>query len=244
MGALSDIVRQGKALYVGISNYQADEASRAIAILKANGTPCLIHQPRYNMFERWVEDGLLGVLDRGGVGHEKLMEARNQLLGNAAANPAIAYARPNGLDDTAQYAISIDNRLAASLGLSLSDISTDLSVLAGGAYVNDFIDRGRVKKVYVQADAPFRMVEADLRHWNFRNNLGDLVPFSSIASTDWTMGPARLERYNGVASLEIQGEPVPGVSSGTAMAAMEAEVAKLGKDFGVLCLLSKRLRQD
>ena len=173
------------------------------------------------------------LLDRGGVGHEKLMEARNQLLGNAAANPAIAYARPNGLDDTAQYAISIDNRLAASLGLSLSDISTDLSVLAGGAYVNDFIDRGRVKKVYVQADAPFRMVEADLRHWNFRNNLGDLVPFSSIASTDWTMGPARLERYNGVASLEIQGEPVPGVSSGTAMAAMEAEVAKLGKDFGV-----------
>lgn len=172
------------------------------------------------------------LLDRGGVGHDKLMEARNQLLGAAAVNPAIAYARPNGLDDTAQFSIAIDNRLASSLGLSLSDVSSGLSVMAGGSYVNDFIDRGRIKKVYVQADAPFRMTEDDLKRWHFRNNAGALVPFASIASTDWTMGPARLERYNGVASLEIQGEPAPGVSSGTAMAAMEAEVVRLGTDFG------------
>ncbi len=170
--------------------------------------------------------------DKNNMGHEKLMQARGQMLGMAAQNAQLRNVRPNGLNDTTQFKISIDNRLAATMGLTLSTVSDDLGTALGGAYVNDFIDRGRVKKVYVQGDAPYRMMPKDLEHWHFRNANDKMVPFDTIAETHWTSGPARLERYNGEPSIEISGEPGAGVSSGTAMQIMQELSKKLPQGFG------------
>lgn len=171
--------------------------------------------------------------DNAGLGHEKLLAARNQLMAAAFQNPKIAYVRATGMEDNVQYEITFDNQKASSLGLSVGEVSNNLSILLGGSYVNDFIDRGRVKKVYVQADMGFRMTPDDLMNISFKNNEGKMVPISSIAHISWTQGPAMLERYNGVPSMEIQGEAMPGVSTGEAMAIMEEEVAKLGNGFGI-----------
>ncbi len=149
--------------------------------------------------------------DHGNLGHDGLMRARNQFLQLAAKNPLLAGVRPNGLDDTAQLHIDIDKDKATALGLSLADIDNTLSAAWGGLFINDFVDRGRVKQVYVQADAPYRMVPDDLYRWYVRSASGEMAPFSSFASYRWTLGPAKLERYNGVGSLEIQGTPAPGV---------------------------------
>ncbi len=172
------------------------------------------------------------LVDRNNMGHEKLMQARGQMLGMASQNSQLMNVRPNGLDDSTQFKVSIDNRLAASMGLTLSNISSELGAILGGDYVNDFVDRGRVKKVYVQGDAPYRMMPNDLRYWHFRNSDGEMVPFDTIAETNWTMGPTRLERYNGEPSIEITGEPAAGVSSGTAMSIMQELTQKLPKGFG------------
>jgi multidrug efflux pump len=161
--------------------------------------------------------------DRGSLGHAGLMKARNQFLALAARDPVLTGVRPNGLDDTAQLHIDIDQEKATALGLSLSDVNNTLDIAWGGLFVNDFVDRGRVKQVYVQADAPYRMVPDDLYRWYVRNSAGEMAPFSSIASYKWMLGPAELDRFNGVSSLEIQGAPAPGQSTGTAM----DEVAKL-----------------
>ena len=174
----------------------------------------------------------LQLQDRGGLGHDKLMEARNQLLGMAGKNPALAGVRPNGQEDTPQLRINIDQQKATAQGLSIAAINDTLSAAWGGAYVNDFIDRGRVKKVYIQADAPFRMVPEDLNKWFVRNTQGDMVPFSSFATASWEYGSPRLERYNGVPSLEILGEPAPGKSSGEAMQEVENMIAKLPPGIG------------
>jgi len=165
--------------------------------------------------------------DRGGVGHDKLMAARNQLLGMAAQNPALMAVRPNGMEDTPQFRIKVDREKAQALGLSLSDVNTTLSAAWGSAYVNDFIDQGRVKKVYLQADAPYRMLPDDVSRWEVRNGLGQMVPFSTFTSSRWEYGSPQLERYNGVPSREIMGAPAPGHSSGEAMAIMEELAAKL-----------------
>ncbi|HEB5079735.1 TPA: efflux RND transporter permease subunit, partial [Aeromonas hydrophila subsp. hydrophila] len=133
--------------------------------------------------------------DRAGVGHDKLMAARNQLLGMAAQDPNLVRVRPNGMEDTPQLDIKIDYEKALAQGLSISDINSTLSSAWGSAYVNDFVDRGRVKKVYLQADAPFRMNPEDLKLWYVRNSAGQMVPFSAFASTDWSFGSPRLERY-------------------------------------------------
>ena len=170
--------------------------------------------------------------DTGGVGHEALTAARNQLLGMAAQDPALAGVRPNGQDDTPQLQINVDQAKAQSMGLSMADINTTLSTALGGNYVNDFIDRGRVKKVYVQADAPFRMKPEDLNKWYVRNSSGQMTPFSAFATSSWTVGSPRLERYNGLPAMEIQGSPAPGKSSGDAMAAMERLAAKLPPGIG------------
>ncbi|MBC7670196.1 MAG: efflux RND transporter permease subunit, partial [Gemmatimonadaceae bacterium] len=165
--------------------------------------------------------------DIGGVGHEALLAARNQVLGMAAKDPALAGVRPNGQDDTPQLKIDIDQAKAGAMGLTTADINAALSTAWGGAYVNDFIDRGRIKKVYVQADAPYRMRPEDLNNWYVRTGSGAMAPFSAFATTRWVYGSPRLERYNGLSSMNIQGAPAPGKSSGQAMDAMEKIAAQL-----------------
>jgi multidrug efflux pump len=170
--------------------------------------------------------------DRGNLGHDGLMAARNKLLAMAAQDPLLMAVRPNGLDDTPQLHIDIDQAKANALGVSVADINSTLSAAWGGNYINDFIDRGRVKRVYMQGDAPFRMAPEDLNRWYVRSSSGEMAPFSSFATTRWELGPAKLERFNGLPSLEIQGQPAPGKSSGAAMDEMAKLIGKLGKDVG------------
>ncbi|MBN3810627.1 efflux RND transporter permease subunit [Paraburkholderia sp. Ac-20347] len=169
--------------------------------------------------------------DTNGAGHASLLATRDRLLAAAAKNPKLANTRPNGQDDMPQYAVDIDPAEASALGITLSDINTTLSVAWASDYVNDYIDRGRVKKVYLQSDADFRMQPRDLERWHVRNASSTMVPFSSFASGHWTYGPARLERYNGMAAVEIQGEPAPGVSSGAAMSEIDRLVAGLPRGY-------------
>lgn len=165
--------------------------------------------------------------DASGQGHEKLIAARNAILGMAAQDKRLAGVRPNGQEDTPQYQISIDQAQAGAMGVSIADINTTMSMAWGGSYINDFVDRGRVKKVYVQGEANARMMPEDLNKWYVRNSSGTMVPFSAFATGEWTYGSPRLERYNGVSSVNIQGTPAPGVSSGDAMLAMEEIIGKL-----------------
>ncbi|MEH8221891.1 efflux RND transporter permease subunit [Aeromonas veronii] len=171
--------------------------------------------------------------DRGGIGHDKLMAARNQLLGMAAQDPTLVRVRPNGMEDTPQLDIKIDYEKALAQGLSIADINNILATAWGSSYVNDFVDRGRIKKVYMQADAPFRMNPEDLKLWYVRNSAGQMVPFSAFASTEWSFGSPRLERYNGVPAMEIVGEAAPGKSTGDAMAAIEQMVKQLPEGVGI-----------
>lgn len=173
------------------------------------------------------------LIDQAGLGHDALIHARNQLLQMANQHPDVLMAvRPNGMDDTPQFKINIDQEKASALGLSLDDINTTLSTAWGGSYVNDFIDRGRVKKVYVMSDARFRMMPDDLNEWYVRAENGKMVPFASFATTEWVYGSPRLERYNGLSSTEILGQPTPGKSSGEAMALMEHLAAQLPDGIG------------
>jgi multidrug efflux pump len=174
----------------------------------------------------------LQLQDQGGLGHDGLMAARNQLLGMAAQSKIVTAVRPNGMEDTPQYKIDIDQQKATALGLTVADVNSVLSTGWGSAYVNDFVDRGRVKKVYLQGEAADRMKPEDLDKWSVRNSAGQMVPFSSFASGKWVYASPRLERYNGLSSLNIQGSPAPGQSSGAAMAEMEALMAKLPAGVG------------
>ena len=170
--------------------------------------------------------------DQGGIGHERLMQARNQFLGMAAQSKILAGVRPNGLNDEPQYQLVIDDERASAQGISLADINTTLSIAFGGSYVNDFIDRGRVKKVYVQGRNDSRMKPEDLNKWYVRNSAGTMVPFSAFASGVWTSGSPKLSRYNGVAAEEVLGTPAPGYSTGQAMAEVEAIAKKLPAGVG------------
>jgi HAE1 family hydrophobic/amphiphilic exporter-1 len=177
------------------------------------------------------------LLDRGGLGHGKLMEARNMLLGmamqNAAsANPVLTKVRPNGQEDVPEYRIDVDWDKAGALGVPINSIHNTISAAFGSAYVNDFIQGGRVKRVYAQADAPYRMLPHDLEKLYVRNNKGKMVPYSSFASGHWSSGSPRLERFNGFPSMNIMGEPAPGRSSGEAMHMMEDFVKKLPQGTG------------
>ena len=179
------------------------------------------------------------LLDRGGLGHDKLIAARNQLLFMAAQNAAstnndavLAKVRPNGLEDTPEYRIDVDWEKAGTLGVPITSIHNTISAAFGSAYVNDFIQGGRVKRVYAQADAPYRMLPQDLDRLYVRNNTGKMVPFSSFASGHWTSGSPKLERFNGFPSVNIVGEAAPGRSSGEAMAAMEGFVKKVPQGIG------------
>ena len=170
---------------------------------------------------------------RGGQSHEQLLDARNQMLGMAAQDPRIASARPNGLEDASQYRLDIDWRKAGAMGVSATDVGSLLSVAWAGRYVNDFIDRGRIKRVYVQGEPSSRAVPTDIDRWRVRNSSGGLVPFSNFADGVWSFGPQGLDRYNGVPSMQIQGSPAPGVSSGEGMAAINELAAKLPTGFDV-----------
>jgi len=170
--------------------------------------------------------------DRAGIGHQALMAARNQLLGMAAQDPRLMAVRPNGLEDVPEYRIDVDWEKAGALGIPITSIHNTISAAFGSAYVNDFIQAGRVKRVYVQADAPFRMLPKDLEKLYVRNTEGKMAPFSSFASGRWTSGSPRLERYNGFPSMNIWGEPAPGRSTGEAMQAMEEIAAKLPQGIG------------
>ena len=173
------------------------------------------------------------LIDQANLGHDKLTQARNQLLGMVAQHPdLLTQVRPNGLEDTPQYKIEIDQEKATALGVSISDINTTLGASVGGSYVNDFIDRGRVKKVYVQAENKYRMLPSDINNLYVRGSAGQMVPFSAFSSAKWEYGSPRLERYNGLPSMEILGQPAPGKSSGAAMAMMESLASKLPNGIG------------
>jgi multidrug efflux pump len=170
--------------------------------------------------------------DRAGAGHDALLAARNQFLGMAAHDPLLVGVRPNGQEDTPQIHLDIDQARAGALGLAQGDINDTLSAASGGEFVNNFIDRGRVKKVYIQGDAPYRARPEDLGVWRVRGASGSMAPFSSFSTAAWRMGPAQLQRYNGVPAMELQGQPAPGRSSGAALAEVKTLMAKLPKGFG------------
>ncbi len=170
--------------------------------------------------------------DRGGVGHAKLMEARKQFLAKASQSKILSGVRPNGLNDEPQYQLTIDDERASALGVTISDINNTLSIAFGASYVNDFIDRGRVKKVYIQGEANARMSPEDLQKWYVRNADGEMVPFSSFAKGEWTYGSPKLSRYNGVEAMEILGAPAPGYSTGEAMAEVERIAGELPSGVG------------
>lgn len=173
------------------------------------------------------------LIDQAGLGHEKLTQARNQLFGEVAKHPDLLVGvRPNGLEDTPQFKIDIDQEKAQALGVSISDINTTLGAAWGGSYVNDFIDRGRVKKVYVMSEAKYRMLPDDINDWYVRGSGGQMVPFSAFSSSRWEYGSPRLERYNGLPSMEILGQAAPGKSTGEAMAMMEELASKLPSGIG------------
>lgn len=171
--------------------------------------------------------------DHSGIGHDALMAARDQLLSAATNSPLLTRVRHNGLDDSPQLQIDIDQRKAQALGVSVDDINDTLQTAWGSSYVNDFLDRGRVKRVYVQAAEKYRMLPQDIYRWYVRNSSGSMVPFSAFSSSRWEYGAPRLERYNGYASLEIVGEAAPGVSSGAAMDEMEKLVRQLPSVLGL-----------
>ncbi|MGD0017532.1 MAG: efflux RND transporter permease subunit, partial [Verrucomicrobiia bacterium] len=170
--------------------------------------------------------------DRGSLGHEGLMAARNQILGMAAQDPRLIRVRPNGLEDVPEYRIDVDWEKAGALGVPIAAIHNAISIAFGSAYVNDFIKGGRVKHVDIQADAPYRMLPGDLEKLYVRNTMGKMVPYSTFASGHWIYGSPKLERFNAFPSVEIWGEAAPGRSSGEAMKAMEEFVAKLPRDIG------------
>ncbi len=171
--------------------------------------------------------------DRGGIGHRKLIEARDRLLGLARQDPTLAFVRPNGLDDNPTFTIQIDREKASALGVSPSDIDRSFSIAWGSLYVNNFLDTdGRIKRVFVQADDRFRMNPDDLRLHYVRNNQGTMVPISAFATTSWTYGSPKLERYNGISAIEIQGQAADGYSTGQAMAAMQRLAKQLPPGVG------------
>jgi multidrug efflux pump len=173
------------------------------------------------------------LIDKANLGHNALTQARNQLLGMTREHPdVLTRVRPNGLEDTPQFKLDVDQEKAQALGVSISDINQTISASLGGTYVNDFIDRGRVKKVYVQADAPYRMLPTDINNLFVHSSSGEMVPFSAFTTSHWTYGSPRLERYNGTPSMEILGEAIPGKSTGEAMALMEQLASKLPNGIG------------
>lgn len=171
--------------------------------------------------------------DINGIGHDKLIQVRNQLLGKIAQSPVLTKTRPNGLEDTAQLFLDIDYAKAKALGVDIDDINNTLSIAWASSYVNDFIDRGRSKKVYLQSDAKYRMTPEDLKYWYVRNNQDEMVPVSAFSTSHWGKGSPQLQRYNGNSAVEIVGEAAPGYSTGEAMDEINRLAAEVSKDVQV-----------
>lgn len=171
------------------------------------------------------------IRDTANAGHDVLMAARNQFLQMARDNPHLSGTRPNGQDDTPQYSIAIDRSRASTLGIDFADIDATLATAWGGTYVNDFVDRGRIKRVYVQSDTDFRMQPEDLERWHVRNAQNEMVPFSTFSTGTWTYGSPRLERYNGTSAVQIQGSAASNVSSGQAMIEIDRLISELPGTF-------------
>ncbi len=195
------------------------------AMVFAFAPPAALELGNANGFDLELED-------RAGLGHDKLMAARNQLLGLAHKDPLLFAVRPNGQDDMPEYRLEIDKQKASALGLNLADINQTLSIAWGSAFVNDFTDQGRTKRVFLQGDAPSRMLPQDMGKWFVRNNKGDMVPFTAFATGHWAYASPRLERYNGLPAMEIQGAAAPGKSSGQALAEMQKLVEQLPPGIG------------
>ena len=208
-------------------------AQRAMGAFSQIRTAMVFAFPPPSVIELGMATGFdFQLLDRGGLGHEKLMEARNQLLGMASQDKRLTKVRPNGIEDVSEYHLDVDWAKAGALGVPITSIHDTISDAFGSAYVNNFIQAGRVKHVLLQADAPYRMLPKDLDRLYVRNSTGKMVPFSSFASGHWTSGSPRLERFNAFPSMNIWGEPAPGRSSGEAMQAMEEIVPKLPQGIG------------
>ncbi|BDM62810.1 multidrug efflux RND transporter permease subunit [Shewanella sp. NFH-SH190041] len=188
--------------------------------------PAVLELGTANGFDMFLQD-------KNGQGHDALIAARNQLLGMAGQDKNLVGVRPNGQEDAPLYQLHIDHSKLRALGLNINDVNAVLATAFGGSYVNDYIDRGRVKKVFVQGEAQYRMQPGDLDSWHVRNNLGEMVPFSAFATGSWEFGPPRLERFGGLPAVNIQGATAPGYSTGDAMDAMEAMAAKLPAGFGI-----------
>ncbi len=220
--------RKGKAAAVAgiISRASAAFAQISDAQIFVFEPPAVIELGNSTGFDMFLED-------QTGAGHEKLLAARNQLLGQTAKNAGLMAVRPNGEEDTPQLQVDIDQPKAGADGLALGDINDTLGTAWGSTYVNQFVDKDRVKKVFVQADAAFRMLPEDLNRWYVRNTTGEMVPFSAFSTSHWTFGSPQLERYNSTPAVEILGQPSPGSSSGQALKTMEGLVAKLPAGFGI-----------
>ncbi|MBR9729088.1 efflux RND transporter permease subunit [Shewanella intestini] len=188
--------------------------------------PAVIELGTANGYDMYLQD-------RSGQGHEALIAARNQLLGMAAQNPNLVGVRPNGQEDAPMYEINVDQAKVRALGIDIDNVNSVLGTAWGGSYVNDFIDRGRVKKVYVQGDAKYRMQPSDLDTWYVRNSAGEMVPFSAFSTGKWTFGSPQLQRFNGFSAVNIQGATAPGYSTGDAMNDFEEMAKKLPPGFGI-----------
>ncbi|MFJ2988979.1 efflux RND transporter permease subunit [Collimonas sp. NPDC087041] len=221
------------------SERTGDDASASALVRRANADLSKIRGARVFLMSPPAVRGLgqssgfdFELKDVGGVGHEELVKARDQFLQLARQNPRLANVRTTGLDDTPQLVVNIDDRKTGALSIATSDINDTMATAMGGTYVNDFLNNGRVKKVYVQGDAQFRMQTDDLSKWYVRNSANQMVPFSAFTTSKWSFGPSLLERYNGVSSFEIVGEPAAGVSSGDAMKEVESIAAQLPAGIG------------
>ncbi|MCL1047322.1 efflux RND transporter permease subunit [Shewanella sp. 1_MG-2023] len=196
------------------------------ALVFAFVPPAVIELGTSNGFDMYLQD-------RGGQGHEALVAARNQLLGMAAQNPNLVGVRPNGQEDAPMYEIHVDQAKIRALGVDIDNVNSVLATAYGGSYVNDFIDRGRVKKVYVQGEAEYRMQPSDLDSWYVRNSEGEMVPFSAFTTGTWEFGSPQLQRFNGLPAINIQGATMPGYSTGDAMNDFEEMVKQLPPGFGI-----------
>ncbi|HET9766258.1 MAG TPA: efflux RND transporter permease subunit, partial [Thermoanaerobaculia bacterium] len=209
-------------------------AGRAMGALMQIKDAMVFAFPPPPVFELGTSSGFDFFLkDLRGQGHDALTAARNQLLGMAAKSELLQNVRPNGQEDTPELRVDVDIAKAGALGLDIGEVNETLSLAWGGRYVDDFIDRGRVKRVILQADAPFRMVPQDFDRWYVRNREGEMVPFTAFATSHWRSSSPRLERYNGAPAMQIVGEAKPGISSGDAMAAVEDMAKQLPPGFGI-----------
>ena len=208
----------------------AARTTRALARIKAATIVAVLPPP---IAELGTVGGFqLQLQDRAGLGHDRLMAARDQLIGAAGKDPALANVRLGGLADRPEYKLDVDEERAAAFGLALGDINMSLAATWGAAYVNDFLDRGRTKRVFVQADAPYRMQPRDLARWYVRNASGEMVPFSAFSTGHWAYGSPKLDRFNGFPTATVQGEAAPGHSSGDALAAIDRIAAQLPSGLG------------